>query len=133
MNSFIERSDRFMAIRLDLRSRGLLVVAAVLLVAVFLFPLWTLTMFAPQYPDGLRMNIYSYKLDGGNGVQDIKEINVLNHYIGMSHYFALDGAGKLDPARTFNAAALAWHPARGDLTLMRFPPTASFCDCMRVV
>jgi uncharacterized protein (TIGR02217 family) len=34
---------------------------------------------------------------------------VINHYIGMSHYFALDGAGMLDPARTLNAAALTWH------------------------
>jgi hypothetical protein len=42
-----------------------------------------MTMFAPQYPDGLRLHIYSYKLDGGNGGQDVKEINVLNHYIGM--------------------------------------------------
>ena len=33
----------------------------------------------------------------------------INHYIGMSHYFALDGAGRLDPARTLNSAALAWH------------------------
>jgi hypothetical protein len=40
-------------------------------------------MFAPQYPDGLHMDIYSYKLDGGHGGQDVKEINVLNHYIGM--------------------------------------------------
>ena len=42
-----------------------------------------MTMFAPQYPDGLRLHIYTYKLDGGNGGQDVKEINVLNHYIGM--------------------------------------------------
>jgi uncharacterized protein (TIGR02217 family) len=34
---------------------------------------------------------------------------VINHYIGMSHYFALTGAGTLDPARTLNAPALAWH------------------------
>jgi uncharacterized protein (TIGR02217 family) len=34
---------------------------------------------------------------------------VLNHYIGMSHYFALSGAGELDPGRTLNNAALAWH------------------------
>jgi uncharacterized protein (TIGR02217 family) len=34
---------------------------------------------------------------------------VLNHYIGMSHYFGLDGSGKLDAARTLNSAALAWH------------------------
>jgi hypothetical protein len=40
-------------------------------------------MFAPQYPDGLRLDIYSYTLTGGNHGQDVKEINVLNHYIGM--------------------------------------------------
>ncbi|MBK8598775.1 MAG: hypothetical protein IPN83_25070 [Holophagales bacterium] len=40
-------------------------------------------MFAPQYQDGLRLDIYSYKFEAGNNGQDIKEINVLNHYIGM--------------------------------------------------
>jgi hypothetical protein len=83
MQAIIERANRFVSVPLDLRSRGLLVLAALLLVAAFLLPLWNMTMFAPQYPDGLRMNIYSYKLDGGHGGQDIKEINVLNHYIGM--------------------------------------------------
>jgi uncharacterized protein (TIGR02217 family) len=34
---------------------------------------------------------------------------LINHYVGMSHYFALDDAGKLDPARTLNSASLAWH------------------------
>ena len=34
---------------------------------------------------------------------------VINHSIGMSHYFALTGAGKLDATRTFNSAALDWH------------------------
>jgi hypothetical protein len=80
---FTERVDEFLSIPLDLRSRALLVLAALILVATFVFPLWTLTMFAPQYQDGLRMQVYSYKLDGGNGGQDLKEINVLNHYIGM--------------------------------------------------
>ncbi|HUG46430.1 MAG TPA: DUF2460 domain-containing protein [Sphingomicrobium sp.] len=31
------------------------------------------------------------------------------HYVGMSHYFALDGSGLLDPARPMNSAALEWH------------------------
>jgi uncharacterized protein (TIGR02217 family) len=35
--------------------------------------------------------------------------SVISHYIGMSHYFGLAGAGELDPARTLNSAALAWH------------------------
>jgi hypothetical protein len=61
----------------------MLVAAAILLVALYYFPLWNLTMFAPQYPDGLRLDIYAYTLAGGNRGQDIKEINLLNHYIGM--------------------------------------------------
>lgn len=34
---------------------------------------------------------------------------IVSHYIGMSHYFALTGAGELDATRTLNSAALAWH------------------------
>jgi uncharacterized protein (TIGR02217 family) len=34
---------------------------------------------------------------------------VISHYIGMSHYFALTGEGDLDPLRTLNSAAVAWH------------------------
>jgi uncharacterized protein (TIGR02217 family) len=34
---------------------------------------------------------------------------VINHYIGMSHYFGLGGDGLLDTSRTLNDAALAWH------------------------
>lgn len=83
MQGMLERADRFLEKELDLKERVLVVVAALLLSAVYLFPLWTLTMYAPQYPDGLRMNIYSYKLQGGNQGQDVREINLLNHYIGM--------------------------------------------------
>jgi hypothetical protein len=75
---------------LGARPRVLLVAASLLLGAIYLFPLWRLTMFAPQYPEGLRMAIYSYKLEGGNGGQDIREINVLNHYIGMRDLVAED-------------------------------------------
>jgi uncharacterized protein (TIGR02217 family) len=44
-------------------------------------------------------------------VERLGHRKVINHYIGMSHFFALDGAGKLDPQRPFNAPALAWHRA----------------------
>ncbi len=53
------------------------------LAASFLFPLWTIRMQAPQYPRGLRMDIYAHRLHGGNDGRDIREINNLNHYIGM--------------------------------------------------
>lgn len=70
--------------------RGLLVAAALCLLPTYFFPLWNLTMFAPQYGDGLRLYIYSHELDGGHGGQDVREINVLNHYIGMRDLQAAD-------------------------------------------
>jgi uncharacterized protein (TIGR02217 family) len=36
---------------------------------------------------------------------------VINHYIGMSHYFALGAEGLVDAARPFNSGALEWHRA----------------------
>lgn len=83
MQTFLQRANRFLAEPIGLAVRLMLLAAAVLLVATYFLPLWNLTMFAPQYPEGLRLDIYSYTLVGGNNGQDIKEINVLNHYIGM--------------------------------------------------
>jgi hypothetical protein len=90
MKVLFERANHVLAAPLGLGSRGLLVIAALFLVPAYLMPLWKLTMFAPQYPDGLRLSIYSYKLVGGNAGQDVKEINVLNHYIGMRDLAAAD-------------------------------------------
>lgn len=50
----------------------------------FTAPMWHIRMTAPQYPEGLDLYIYSYKIDGGNDGNDVQEINVLNHYIGMA-------------------------------------------------
>ncbi|UCF46735.1 MAG: hypothetical protein JSU89_06010 [Myxococcales bacterium] len=50
----------------------------------FMVPMWHINMKAPQYPEGLDLYIYSYKVDGGNDGNDVHEINVLNHYIGMA-------------------------------------------------
>ncbi|MBV9529256.1 DUF2460 domain-containing protein [Sphingomonas sp.] len=44
---------------------------------------------------------------------------VINHYIGMSHYFALDGAGLVDASRPMNDAALAWHRAFAEAAKVR--------------
>ena len=83
MKAILEKEARLLEQPLDLAPRVLLVVATLCLLGAYLFPLWNMTMYAPQYPEGLRMDIYSYKLEGGNKGQDVKEINVLNHYIGM--------------------------------------------------
>ena len=83
MTNVLDVLNRHLDVRLELGPRLLLVSAAVLLAASLLAPLWNLTMFAPQYPDGLRMDIYAHTLQGGRNGQDVREINVLNHYIGM--------------------------------------------------
>ena len=83
MRAFVKNSTRILRHPLGLGPRGLLLAAVLLLIPAYISPLWNLTMFAPQYQDGLRLDIYSYHLEGGNRGQDIKEINVLNHYIGM--------------------------------------------------
>jgi len=62
-----------------------MVAGAVLLAVSIFLPLWQIHLEAPQYPEGgLDMYIYSHKLDAGNDGQDLKEINNLNHYIGMA-------------------------------------------------
>jgi hypothetical protein len=86
----IEKASRFLESPLDIAPRVLLVLALLLLLPALLMPLYDMTMFAPQYQDGLRLHIFSYKLVGGNGGQDIREINVLNHYIGMRDLAAQD-------------------------------------------
>lgn len=48
-----------------------------LLISMFL-PYWKLTLMAPQYPDGLKMQAYVNHVSG-----DVDEIDELNHYIGM--------------------------------------------------
>lgn len=83
IQAMFERTTRYLELPLNVRSRVLLVIAAALLSLTYVLPLWNMTMFAPQYPDGLRLDIYGFKLVGGNNGQDAKEINLLNHYIGM--------------------------------------------------
>lgn len=48
-----------------------------LLISIFL-PYWSLTLHAPQYPGGLKINLYVNHVTG-----DVQEIDGLNHYIGM--------------------------------------------------
>jgi copper chaperone NosL len=56
----------------------MIVASALLLGLTFLFPLWRIELWAPQYPEGLYMDIWSSKITG-----DFRNINILNHYIGM--------------------------------------------------
>jgi copper chaperone NosL len=61
-------------------SRIILAICALSMIGAYFFPLWLITLDAPQYPEGLTMNLWIDKLAG-----DINTINGLNHYIGMKH------------------------------------------------
>ncbi|MEP6731671.1 MAG: hypothetical protein ABJE10_13570 [bacterium] len=63
-------------------SRILVGTAALLLVALYLLPLWQVRLVAPQYPEGLGMRIHVNKVQGSTET-DLNNINNLNHYIGM--------------------------------------------------
>ncbi len=52
--------------------------AAMLLIVSVFQPYWTMTLHAPQYPKGLTVQLYVNRVAG-----DAKEIDGLNHYIGM--------------------------------------------------
>lgn len=59
-----------------------MVLAAIFLLALFLWPMWRITLYAPQYPDGVTMYIWINKL-GGSTPGTLQNVNILNHYVGM--------------------------------------------------
>jgi len=59
-----------------------MIVGALLLLALFVFPLWNISLEAPQYPDSIGMYIWINKITDQQP-NDIKNINLMNHYVGM--------------------------------------------------
>ncbi len=62
--------------------RILILLASVLLIGVYVFPLWSVRLTAPQYPEGLGLQIRINTVEGATE-NDLNNINNLNHYIGM--------------------------------------------------
>ncbi len=60
----------------------IMMIGPLLLMGLFVFPLWNIMLGAPQYPDPLGIYIH---IDGIRDVNefDIQNIDGLNHYIGM--------------------------------------------------
>lgn len=83
MKHLLKQEFRFLAKPLNLTSRLWLLAGVAALIASFFVPLWEIHLVAPQYAEGLNLDIYSYQIAAGNNGQDLKEINQLNHYIGM--------------------------------------------------
>lgn len=67
---------------------ALLMMAALLLMISTFLPYWSMTMTAPQYPKGLKVDVYVNHLEG-----DMREIDELNHYLGMP---PLDEGGQFE-------------------------------------
>lgn len=67
---------------------ALLLASASLLVVSMLLPYWSMDLEAPQYPEGLRVEVYVDHLEG-----DVAEIDELNHYLGLA---PLEEGGQLE-------------------------------------
>lgn len=60
-------------------SRLLLLIGSAILAGALFLPIWRIELDAPQYPEGLVLQIYASKIAG-----DVEIVNGLNHYIGMA-------------------------------------------------
>ena len=61
-----------------------MILGPLLMLGLFVFPLWNITLEAPQYPIPLGMNIHITKFSDVHEF-DIKNINLMNHYVGMKY------------------------------------------------
>lgn len=64
--------------KMSIWPRVLVALAAIMLSGALVLPIWRIELEAPQYPEGLALQIYANALAG-----DVDVINGLNHYIGM--------------------------------------------------
>lgn len=66
------------------RSNIIFLIAVLLPLLLFVFPMWSIKLNAPQYPDGLTMYIWVSKITGATE-STLQNVNILNHYIGMKN------------------------------------------------
>jgi hypothetical protein len=82
-----DRARRWLVVTLAVAALGLWM-------AAYTLPWWRFTLFAPQYPRGLSLTVSLTGLGG-----DVREVDMLNHYIGMGH---------LEDAAPYERAYAAW-------------------------
>lgn len=82
MQRVIVKTTQFFEIPLDLRSRIVIFLAALMILPVFVLPLWQVNFRSERYPGGLMVHIYAHTMEEGKP-GDLLEINALNHYLGM--------------------------------------------------
>jgi copper chaperone NosL len=83
MNRRFSAMHRILDRPVNRTGRVLVLAATVLLLLGGTLPLWRISLVAPQYAEGLTLDMYAYQIVAGNNGQDLAEINTLNHYIGM--------------------------------------------------
>lgn len=66
--------------KLSTTSRIIVAIGSMVMCIMFFLPVWSIYLIAPQYPEGLSMQIWLNKITG-----QVEIINGLNHYIGMKH------------------------------------------------
>jgi copper chaperone NosL len=66
--------------KMSTTSRIIIAAGALATCIMFFVPVWSIYLIAPQYPEGLSMQIWLNKITG-----QVEIINGLNHYIGMKH------------------------------------------------
>ena len=66
--------------KMSIPSRLFVALGSLAMTAAFFLPVWFIFLIAPQYPEGLTMQIWLTKITGQG-----ESINGLNHYIGMKH------------------------------------------------
>lgn len=64
------------------KGSALMIIGSLLLLGLFVFPMWNIRLGAPQYPEPLGIDIYVNGLQDENEF-DLQNIDGLNHYIGM--------------------------------------------------
>lgn len=66
------------------KSNWVMILGSILILGLFLFPLWNIRLEAPQYPIPLGMDIYINDF-ADEHPHDIQNINLMNHYVGMKY------------------------------------------------
>lgn len=66
-------------LKISIVSRVLLLVVGALFIGSLFVPMWRIELSAPQYPEGLVLQLHANKIAG-----NVDIINGLNHYIGMA-------------------------------------------------
>jgi hypothetical protein len=83
MRDVLGAMHRFLDQPLSIGARALLLAGIMSLMIGAALPVWRIELVAPQYAEGLSLEMYAYKIVAGNDGNDLQEINLLNHYIGM--------------------------------------------------